>query len=181
MFSSINLQIIAKTCQEGLKWLCRVLGSLTCFCNHYYAQQSPRCDKIQIPMTKQTQYGIKRCVLFSVNTLIHPPNYHLFTGKMVLCRKKIANSLEPNNRWTSDQSVNLSLFVVVQQKITRELYLFPFTRGGLTTFKNTIYEIANLRFSAIFHKISKFKKKMKGMSLKARGLIFQILSLFIRI
>ena len=48
-------------------------------------------------------------------------------------------------------------------------------------FKNTFFQIAKLRFSTIFENIPEFSKKSQGMSLKARGRIFCILALYIRI
>ena len=66
-----------------------------------------------------------------------------------LCRK-IAISLEPNLRWTSDQSVDSSLSVVVPKKKTRALYLSRFIRGGPTKFESTFFQIAKLPFLTIF-------------------------------
>ena len=65
---------------------------------------------------------------------------------IILCRK-IAISPEPNLRWTSDQSVNSSLSVAVQEKKTRALYLSRLKRGGPMKFENTFFQIAKLRFS----------------------------------
>ena len=48
-------------------------------------------------------------------------------------------------------------------------------------FKNTFFQIAKLKFSTIFENIPEFSKNSQGMSLKARGLIFWFLALYIRI
>ena len=48
-------------------------------------------------------------------------------------------------------------------------------------FKNTFFQIAKLRFSTIFENIPEFSKNSQGMSLKARGLIFWFLALYIHI
>ena len=71
--------------------------------------------------------------------------------------------------------------VGVQQKKTRALYLSWFNRGGPIKFKNTFFQIAKLRFSTIFENIPEFSKNSQGMSLKARGLIFWFLALYIHI
>ena len=66
------------------------------------------------------------------------------------CRK-IAISPEPNLRWTSDQSVNSSLSVVVQ-----------FNRGGPTKLEITFFQIVKLRFttiSTIFDTIPNFLRE----------------------
>merc|ERR1711954_356352 len=76
-------------------------------------------------------------------------NKILIGAIIILCRK-IAISLEPNLRWTSDQSANSSLSVAVQEKKTRALYLSWLKRGGPLKFENTFFQIAKLRFSSIF-------------------------------
>ena len=48
-------------------------------------------------------------------------------------------------------------------------------------FKNTFFQIAKLKFSTIFENIPEFSKNSQGMSLKAGGLIFWFLALYIRI
>ena len=47
--------------------------------------------------------------------------------------------------------------------------------------KSTFFQIAKLRFSTIFENIPEFSKNYQGMNLKARGLIFWFLALYIRI
>ena len=47
-------------------------------------------------------------------------------------------------------------------------------------FKNIFFQIAKLRFSTIFENIPEFSRNSQGMSLKARGLIFWFLALYIR-
>ena len=95
------------------------------------------------------------------------------------CRKT-AISPEPNLCWTSDQSVNLSLSVVVQQKKKRALYLSRFKRGGPMKFKNTLFQIAKLRFLpffAVFCHFYQFSTKFPifhGITSKARDLNFYI-------
>ena len=91
------------------------------------------------------------------------------------------NSPEPNLRWTSDESVNSSLSVAVQEKKTRALYLSLLKRGSPMKFENTFFHIAKLRFLWIFIKIPEFSKNSQGMSLKARGLQFWNLAHHIRI
>ena len=97
---------------------------------------------------------------------------------------KIAISTEPIHYWTSDQSVNSSLSVLVQWKKARSLHLSQFNRGGPTKFKNTFLQIGKLRFLTIFNDFrqnSEFSKNSQGTSLKARGLIFWILAIYIHI
>ena len=53
--------------------------------------------------------------------------------------------------------------------------------GCPTEFKNTFFQIAKLRFSTIYEKIPEFYKNSQGRSLKARGLIFWFLALYISI
>ena len=48
-------------------------------------------------------------------------------------------------------------------------------------FKNIFFQIAKLRLTTIFENIPEFSKNFQGMSLKARGLIFWILALYIDI
>ena len=48
-------------------------------------------------------------------------------------------------------------------------------------FANTIFQIAKLRFSSIFDKFPEFSNNSQGTSLKARGLKFWILALYIHI
>ena len=84
------------------------------------------------------------------------------------CRR-IAISPKPNLRWTSDQSVNSSLSVLVQLKKNRALYLSRFNRGGQTKFENTYFQIAKFRFSSIFNKFSEFSKKISGYEFKNKG------------
>ena len=76
------------------------------------------------------------------------PNYPRGGAIIILCRK-IAISPEPNLRWTSDQSVNSSLSVAVQEKKTRAIYLSRLKRGGPLKFENTFFQIAKLRFLPI--------------------------------
>ena len=47
--------------------------------------------------------------------------------------------------------------------------------------KNTFFQIAKLIFSTIFEKIPEFSKNSLGTGFKARGLIFWVLALYIRI
>ena len=108
--------------------------------------------------------------------------YHSYLGIIILYRK-IVISTEPNIRLTWDQSVNLSLSVVVQQKRTRVLYLSHFNRDGQTKFESTFFQIAKLRFLIIFNDFrqnSRIFKYSQGTSIKARDLIFWILVLHIR-
>ena len=88
---------------------------------------------------------------------------------IILCRK-IAISLDPNLRWTSDLSVNTSLSVAVQEKKNRALYLSRLKRGGPMKFENTFFQIAKLRFSSIFvdfRQISRIFKKFSGDQFKS--------------
>ena len=78
--------------------------------------------------------------------------------------------MEPNLRWTSDQSVNSSLSVEVQEKKNRAFYLSRLKRGGPMKFENTIFQIAKLRFSSIFvdfRQISRIFKKLSGDQFKS--------------
>ena len=59
--------------------------------------------------------------------------------------RKISISPEPNLRWISDQSVNSSLSVAVQEKKNRVLYLSRLKHGGPMKFENTFFQIAKLR------------------------------------
>ena len=88
---------------------------------------------------------------------------------IILCRK-IAISPQPNLRWTSDQSVNSSLSVAVQEKKTRALYLSRLKRGGPMKFENTFFQIAKLRFLSIFvdfRQISRIFKRLSGDQFKS--------------
>ena len=66
---------------------------------------------------------------------------------IIILRQRMI-SPQPNIWLTQDQSVNLSLSIVVQQKKTRVLYLF--NRGGPTKLENIFFQIQKLRFSAVF-------------------------------
>ena len=63
----------------------------------------------------------------------------------------------------------------------RALYLSRFNCGGPMKFENTFFQIAKLRFLTIFNDFRQNSKHSQGTSLKARGLIFWILALYIRI
>ena len=54
-----------------------------------------------------------------------------------------------------------------------------FNRSGPAKLENTFYKIAKLRFLPIFDKIPKISENSQGTSLKALGLIFRILALYI--
>ena len=72
---------------------------------------------------------------------------------------------------------------VIQSCDPPDSELSRFSRGGPMKFKSTFFQIAKLRFSSIFadfHQNSQIFK-FSGMSLKARGLIFWLLALYIRI
>ena len=87
--------------------------------------------------------------------------YHSYLGIIILYRK-IAISTEPNIRLTWDQSVKLSLSVVVQQKKPRVNYFSRFNHSHLTKFENTFFQIAKLRFLTTFYdfrQIFRFSKK----------------------
>ena len=99
------------------------------------------------------------------------PNFPGGGAIIILCRK-IAISPQPNLRWTSDQSVNSSLSVAVQEKKTRALYLSRLKRGGPMKFENTFFQIAKFRFSSIFvdfQQISRIFKKFSGDQFKSQG------------
>ena len=96
---------------------------------------------------------------------------------LILCHK-ITISPQPNIWLTSDQSVNLSLSVVVQLTKNRALVLSRFNRGSLTKFENAFFQ---KRFMSIFNKITDFSKTSQGICLKARGLVFWILVIHIHI
>ena len=51
----------------------------------------------------------------------------------------------------------------------------------MAKFKNTFFQIAKLRFLTGIEKIPEFSKNSQGRSLKARGLIFWFLALYIHI
>ena len=88
----------------------------------------------------------------------------------------VAISSEPNLRWTSDQFVRCG-----PVEKTRVLYLSRFNHGGPMKFENTFFQIAKLMIFNDFRQNSKFSKNSQGTSLKARGLIFWILALYIHI
>ena len=85
-------------------------------------------------------------------------------GLIIIIYQKIAISPEPNLCWTSDQSVNSSLSVAVQEKKTRALYLSRLKRGGLMKFEITFFQIAKLRFSSIFIDSRKISRIFKEIS-----------------
>ena len=82
---------------------------------------------------------------------------------------------ERNIWWTSEQSVNSSLSVVVLYKTPRALYIYQFNHGGLTMFKNNFSQLAKLKFLLILNNFWQnfiFSKKSQGVDVKASWVIF---------
>ena len=105
----------------------------------YFSHQSKIHDKIAVISVK----------------IFCQPKYFLVTRKprytiISTSGRNIAISPEPKLRWTSDQSVILSLSIVVQKKKNRALYLYWLNHGGPRKFENTFFEIAKMRFLTIF-------------------------------
>ena len=94
------------------------------------------------------------------------PNYPGWGGAIIILCRKIVISLEPNLHWTSDQSINSSLSVAVQEKKKQSALSFSVEAWRPDEVREHLFPNSEIEIFIDFCRFSKnfpnFQKILRG-------------------